>query len=261
MTLRNLLGRRKFLALSALGVVAGAGLCGIGGVAGILLVRRRRQALYSEADTATPLPVPTLFPLPIVERSAWGALAPNHAAEAETGFATQENPLGWHVYQGDLAAIYRTIAVHHSAIQRDTDTMLALQQLHLNTRKWADIGYHYGIGADGTIYEGRTLGVRGANVENANWGTAGIVLMGNFEREIPTEAQVSALKILILWLKAQYPFTHLAAHGDFNPKTECPGAALKVLLDPLAVEVGLLRGTGGYSPPPPNAFPSSTPPP
>jgi N-acetylmuramoyl-L-alanine amidase len=259
--------RRHFISIAALAAVAGAGVCGIGGVAGILLIRRLRLAAVATATPAA-LPAATPFPIQIVARAAWQARPVDHEAVDEYGFATQENPAGWFVYPADLNSVYRTIAVHHSAFSTaelaatglDYDTMLGLQELHQVRRKWADIGYHYGIAADGTIYEGRELGVRGANVENSNWGTLGVVLMGNFEEEAPAPAQIAALRTLMQWLKLRLPaITHLAAHSDFNAKTKCPGANLRGLLDPLAQEFGLLRGNSGYSAPPPGIFPTSTP--
>jgi hypothetical protein len=259
--LRKALRRREFLAVSALATLTGVGVCGIGGIAGWLLIRRRRQAARSAAPDAggTPILVTPIPPV-IVPRSVWGARPVNLAARDENGLATQANPQGWHEYRGDLAQVYRTIAVHHSyPFLRDSATMLQIQEAHQDSRRWADIGYHYGIGADGTIYEGRDIRVRGANVENYNWGTAGVVLMGDFEQEAPTEAQLIALHTLIAWLTATLRCTHLAGHSDFNPRTQCPGDNLRILLDQIAQASALIRGTGGYMPPPPDAFPASTP--
>lgn len=264
--MRRKLSRRDFIGLTALAAAAGAGLCGIGGIAGILLLRRRRLALMP-TSTPLPTPTPTPFPITIVSRAAWGARPVNHEAEDEKVFATQENLDGWYEYTVDLATIYRTVAIHHSAFSSEEatttalhyDTMIGLQTLHQDRRHWADIGYHYGIGADGTIYEGRDIHARGANVENYNWGTVGIVLMGNFEIEAPTDAQIASLNLLIAWLKLILNVTHLAAHSEFNDKTQCPGSHLKGLLDQIAQIAGLARGTGGYVRPPLSTFPTSTP--
>ena len=260
------LSRRDFIGAAALATLAGAGLCSIGGIAGILLLRRRRLALMP-TSTPAPTPSPTPFPITIVSRSQWGARPVNHEAEDEKGFATQENLDGWWEYTTDLANIYRTIAVHHSAFSSEEattttlhyDTMIGLQNLHMDRRHWADIGYHYGISTDGTIYEGRDIHVRGANVENYNWGTAGVVLMGNFDLEKPTDAQIASLNLLIAYLKLTLRVTHLASHGEFNDKTECPGTNLEILLDDMARIAGLERGIGGYNRPPLETFPTVTP--
>jgi hypothetical protein len=186
--------------------------------------------------TATPPPAPVLIP-----RAAWDARPVNPDAEMESG------ALGWYVYEGDLAEIYRTVAVHHSAHRLASDnTMRDLQDIHMDRNRWADIGYHYGIDAEGLIYAGRDLSVRGASVAGYNTGTAGVVVMGNFELEEPRPAQLAALQTLVIWLTYTLRLTHLAAHSEFNPESVCPGRYLYAHLDALAAAAGLARGIGGY---------------
>ncbi|HVO42809.1 MAG TPA: peptidoglycan recognition family protein [Aggregatilineales bacterium] len=252
--------RRQFIVLT---LAAGScGLCGLastGGLATLLILRRRLEmetvtAVAAQAPTATP----TLTPLPIVPREAWNARPVNHAAENEKGFASASNPLGWYVYEGDLAQIYRTVALHHSyPIRRDTGTMRQIQDLHLDGDKWADIGYHFGIDGKGIIYAGRDIHVRGSSVAGYNTGTLGVVLIGDFQSETPSPEQIAAFTTLVRWLKATYGLTHLAGHFEFNPETVCPGKNAIPYLDPIAKLTMLQRGTGGYQGPTP--FPSATP--
>lgn len=191
------------------------------------------------APAVPPPPAPAIVP-----RAAWNARAVNLNAEMESG------PLGWHEYAGDLAEIYRTVAIHHSAhLLASNETMRDLQDLHMDRNRWADIGYHYGIDAQGAIYAGRDLRVRGASVAGYNTGTAGVVVMGSFEREQPRPAQLDALRTLVIWLAYTLRLTHLAAHSEFNPDSICPGPFMQPHLDPLAAAAGLQRGTGGYQPP------------
>lgn len=231
-----------------------AGLCGVGGIAAWLI---RRHA----GPTPTPLPLPTITPPPqpqqpaIVPRDVWGARPVNHNAENEKGVASKDNPYGWSTYTGDLAAVYATVAIHHSyPIKRDTGTMREIQDLHLDIDKWADIGYHFGIGGDGTIYAGRDIQVRGASVSGYNSGTIGVVVIGDFESETPSSEQLRSLTLLLNWLIPTYTLTHLAGHYEFNPDTQCPGTNMKPYLGPLAQLVGLARGTGGYVRPTPMSF-------
>lgn len=196
-----------------------------------------------------PAPLPTRAALPppapaIVPRTAWNARDINPDAEMESG------TLGWHVYDGDLAEIYRTVAVHHSAHRlASNETMRDLQDIHMDRNRWADIGYHYGIDAAGVVYAGRDLHARGASVAGYNTGTAGVVVMGNFEVEEPRPAQLDALRALVIWLAYTLRLTHLAGHGEFNPDSVCPGRFMAARLDELAAAAGLARGTGGYVPP------------
>lgn len=253
--------RREVLRwITALTGLAGVGVCGIGGLFSYLVSRQRNDyppqrltpvALSSPAS-GTPTHggnVPALPP-EIVRREAWSAAAPNHEALNEFGFASADNPLGWLVYQGDLAAIYQTVVIHHSyPVRRDGGTMLELQAIHLNVSKWADIGYHFGVDGTGKVYEGRPINVRGSNVAGYNTGVIGVVLIGDFEQDIVTSEQMVALQQLLLWLKNTFTLTHVAGHYDFNPDTQCPGQNVKPYLPMLAESLGLQRGTGGYVPP------------
>ncbi len=241
---------RWILGLSAFG---GIGLCGSGGLLTLLMLRRaaaERVFLTQTVPAATLAVPPTPVPPPIVARAAWGARAVNHEAADEKGFASATNPDGWLVYQGDLSAIYRTVAIHHSApIHSSPGAMKEIQDLHMDTRKWADIGYHYGVAADGTIYEGRDIQVRGSNIAGYNTGTIGVVAIGDFRYDLPSQAQLTAILALALWLKALYKLTHIVGHSDFNPTTECPGPNLKPYLDTFAKAASLKHDTGGYVPP------------
>ncbi|MCS6870347.1 MAG: peptidoglycan recognition family protein [Anaerolineae bacterium] len=246
--------RREFLTwLVSLSGLAASGACSVG-VLMAFLARRYEHSVLQVSPT--PLPThdltPTAPPLPpeVIPRAEWNALPPNHMAEDEFGFASAENPTGWHVYSGDLATIYTTAVIHHSfPLLRDSGTMRALQDLHMQTRRWADIGYHFGIDGAGRVYEGRDIRVRGASVAGYNTGTLGIVLMGNFEVESPSGAQLFALQRLLHWLKQTYTLTHLAGHYEFNPTTACPGKNMRPYLSLLAESLRLQRGTGGYVPP------------
>lgn len=255
---RRISRREALLWIAALASAGTVGACGVGGLIATLWARRQGAAAPSltpadpRATVATHTPVlATLAPPPMVNRAAWGARPVNHAAENEYGYATPENPDGWYVYPaGDLAAIYQTVAIHHSyPVPRDSGTMPEIQDIHLDLDKWADIGYHYGIGGDGTLYEGRDIGVRGASVAGHNTGTIGVVVIGDFEREVPSMAQLRTLQDLLLYLKVTYTLTHLAGHYEFNADTVCPGANMRFHLDTLAASAGLLRGTDGYVPP------------
>jgi len=79
------------------------------------------------------------------------------------------------------------------------EIMRAIYYYHTITKGWGDIGYNYVIDKNGNIYEGRAGGPKavGAHVAYHNIGTIGISLMGNFEQEEPTFAQLKVLAILL----------------------------------------------------------------
>jgi len=112
----------------------------------------------------------------------------------------------------------------------------------MRKRGYTDIGYHFVIGPDGTIYEGRDIRVRGAHVELKNTGKVGVLLLGDFEPGLgieigpwefripwdhddpgPTALQVQSTTDLIRWLDYQYGIEGVVGHRDVNP-TLCPGA-------------------------------------
>ncbi len=230
-----------------------SGLSCVGGIAGFLVFDR-----LSASRRATPSP-PTIRPArlkqidrpAITPRAGWNARDPDHTAVNEPGFYAPGNDEGWLVYQGDLRAVYHTVVVHHSVLY-DTDdltTMHVIQDQHMDLRGWADIAYHFAVGRDGTVFEGRDLASRGTHVEHYNTGSLGVVFLGNFQVEMPGAIQIDAGRRLIDWLALRLELTHLAGHDDFNATTECPGQFLIPYLGYLADSAGLQLGTGGYQPP------------
>lgn len=242
---RSDLSRREALFIGSLLGCGIATLCSSGATAGLLWLAGQKAPITPIPASGTP-PMLSYYP-----RSEWGALPPDHNAPNENGFYSPENPEGWRVYQAPLEAIYRTVVIHHSVIIESDDirTLQAIQRLHRLDRGWADVAYHYFIGIDGAIYEGRDIHVRGTHVGGYNSGSVGICLLGNFMAQNPNAAQINSAHTLIQWLTARLQLTHLAAHRDFNAQTECPGDAIIPYLDLFAEEAKLTRGIDGYQPP------------
>ena len=185
----------------------------------------------------------------IVTREEWGARLLNLEAPEEFGlFDAQTNPEGVLYYPDNLNQVLNTIVVHHSAT--DYSTPNQVQDLHMDGRSFADAAYHFLISSDGTIYEGREINIRGAHVQGYNTGSVGIVLLGNFNNEQPTESQLASLRSLVDYLRYAYEIRYLVGHKDYPNQspdgTECPGANLYPLLPDLALELGMNYGIGGY---------------
>lgn len=116
-----------------------------------------------------------------------------------------------------------TIVVHHSG---NTDTPEKIKDLHVNKNGWEDIGYHYMISRDGEIIEGRSPDKIGAHVNGFNESSIGICLLGNFDIERSNEAQLGALRKLILQMMYRFDLSSSAVsfHRDFpNAGKTCPG--------------------------------------
>jgi hypothetical protein len=180
-------------------------------------------------------------------RASWQAREPDLNAPAEHGlFDPEFNPDGWLMYSQPLGEVYKTLIVHHSALDL-TYGPYQIQELHMHNKGYADIGYHYLIDEAGRVSEGRYIRARGAHTGGYNTGTIGVVLLGNFEEGKPPLAQQQALQNLGGHLTHTYSLTHLAGHRDFQPGvTVCPGVHLESTLVDLAKTLGLTFGTGGY---------------
>ncbi len=135
------------------------------------------------------------------------------------------------------------IVIHHVGIPDGDTPAAAIHRAHL-ANGWAGIGYHYVIRKNGVIERGRPLAVVGAHAYGENYHTVGINVTGNFDKEVPTDAQMKSLTELVTALCRIYhidpgPAT-IVGHRDVN-STDCPGKNLYRLLPQLRddVEVNL----------------------
>lgn len=131
------------------------------------------------------------------------------------------------------------IVIHHVGIPDGDTSAAAIHRAHL-ANGWAGIGYHYVIRKDGTIERGRPLATVGAHAEGQNYHTVGINVTGNFEKEIPTPAQIHSLEGLVAWICKIYSIvpgpSTIVGHRDVN-STDCPGRNLYSLLPQIRKDV------------------------
>lgn len=128
------------------------------------------------------------------------------------------------------------IVLHHTA--SDAGTVESIHEEHLkrkdkNGNAWLGIGYHFVIGngkgmTDGDIeptfrWRQQLQGAH-AGVADYNQHGIGVVLIGNFDRSPPSEAQLVAAKRLVSTLKREYGIatSNVIGHGDVKA-TQCPG--------------------------------------
>ncbi|MCB9892379.1 MAG: N-acetylmuramoyl-L-alanine amidase [Planctomycetes bacterium] len=130
------------------------------------------------------------------------------------------------------------LTVHHAGVATKPgedyrDKMRRLQLWGQREKHWPDVPYHFLIAPDGTVFEGRPLGIAGAtNTEYDTRGHALVQLFGDFEREEPTAAQLDAAVHVLAWLSTSLDIDpmSLRGHRDYA-KTSCPGANLYRLLE------------------------------
>lgn len=114
------------------------------------------------------------------------------------------------------------IVIHHTKIPGMT--VASIHDLHLKNG-WAGIGYHKVILPDGSLAEGRTEPMIGAHALGANRESLGIVLVGDFDNDQPSPAQMATLVSLTASLMKKYGLAAAAVvpHRAVTDGTTCPG--------------------------------------
>ena len=128
------------------------------------------------------------------------------------------------------------ITVHHEGyttvfftdVNSTKARLKQILQAHTRDRGWGDIGYHYIIDRAGRIIEARSIAYQGAHVRNQNEHNVGVMLLGNFEKQTPSQAQLRTLQTTLRFLMAKYkvPVNRVYTHRELG-KTACPGRNLQ----------------------------------
>lgn len=180
-------------------------------------------------------------PLPpgVVSRAQWGARATGACGSTHSP---------------------RYITVHHTATPNNDSIssparMRQMQAYHIDNNGWCDFGYHYTVGIDGKVYEGRDADRTGAHVGNHNTNNVGISVVGTFVNFSPRESQLNALTDISRWVVNRYGIpksrSNILGHKEWSGHTSnsCPG----LLLPWLPTLVQRLNNTTPPPPPPPAA--------
>lgn len=183
-----------------------------------------QQSIYAPAAPQTPALPPTgSGALQAIPRSRWAKADP---------IMKQINPMGG----------VDCITVHHEGWKRVTTTdMGATAALiehdrvsHLSMFHAGDIGYHYIIDRAGRLWEGRNVRYQGAHVRSNNEHNVGVMCLGNFDIQTPTDAQVNAMADTVAKLARIYRVStadkgrasRIRSHQEINP-TACPGRSFQ----------------------------------
>lgn len=130
------------------------------------------------------------------------------------------------------------ITIHHDALLCHAESEAGSREILERHRRyhvldashrWGDIGYHFIVDRRGVVWEGRSLRYQGAHVKNYNPGNVGIMLMGNFEQQRPSEAQLAGLRHTVSSLARAYriPQRQVRTHREWPSATACPGLHLQ----------------------------------
>ena len=214
----------------------------------------RREGIEEEEDREKPReqekPVEDAPAAPIVvEKSGVvedEGLAPPPPRERRGWFGLGGGPRYRYLTRGVRSAIDRApvkrgrwqyVVVHNSGTRQGNARIFA--NYHRNVRKMKNgLAYHFVIGngtssGDGEIEIGPrwTRQINGGHVASdyLNNIGIGICFVGDFNRDVPTRAQLAALQELITYLRKRVGRSKgrvliVKAHREINPKpTDCPG--------------------------------------
>ncbi len=125
------------------------------------------------------------------------------------------------------------ITVHHTGEHEgliglpDIEVVSRIEKYHRNEKKWAAIGYHFLVGKDGRIYEGRPVKYQGAHTSTANENNIGISVIGDFMHQLPNAKQLVALRAFLDDQRRRYGVSkaRIYGHRDLHASL-CPGNAL-----------------------------------
>ena len=71
-----------------------------------------------------------------------------------------------------------------------------MQNYHMDSNGWCDIGYSFAIGGDGEVYEGRGWNHVGAHTGGFNSVGYGVDFIGDFTDHDPTQAAQDTYQVL-----------------------------------------------------------------
>jgi N-acetylmuramoyl-L-alanine amidase len=150
----------------------------------------------------------------IVTRAEWGARAPtsiSYISHPVPRYFVHHTETGGCSNQADCSAICRSI-----------------QNYHMNSNGWSDIGYNFLVGGDGNAYEGRGWDRVGAHATNYNSVAIGVSAIGSFMNANPNNAALTAIQQLIsCGISLGKLSSNYSLHGHRDGVcTDCPGNAL-----------------------------------
>ena len=190
----------------------------------------------------------------IYTRSEWGAQAPS----------------GGYAYQ-----TADHLGMHHSASTSDgsADTwskcaaaVRGIQDYHMYTNGWTDIGYNYVVCQTGHVFQGREDGNDGSDVvgahDSANYGSVGVDGLGYFHspyNQVPTQSMLDGFAELFAWIAdrrgidpsgASYysgyggTVDNVYGHRDVYA-TACPGDNLYTKIPDVISRINTILSGGG----------------
>ena len=188
----------------------------------------REQPAPPPRPTARTLPPPTPTPEPALPQPPHDPLPGGYEVVSRSSW-TDAPVKRNHVLMGTVTRI----TVHHTGEHAglvglpDVEVVARIEKYHRNEKNWAAIGYHFLIGKDGKVYEGRPARYQGAHTSTQNENNLGISVIGDFMRKQPNARQLATLRALLDDKRRQYGVSRsrIYGHRDLHA-SQCPGDAL-----------------------------------
>jgi len=180
-----------------------------------------------------PTPKQTMFPMignGIIPRAAWTSVGPAKPCHPMDGVSL----ITFH-HDGDPGGFYEDKLWETAAY------LERIRAYHVQ-KAFEDIGYHYAIDRAGFVWQLRPVQYRGEHVRNGldakhqlhKWNdhNVGVVVLGNFMLQSPTDAQKARICTFGAWLRKQYhlPIAQVKVHQELVT-TECPGVQMRPYMD------------------------------
>ncbi len=141
------------------------------------------------------------------------------------------------------------ITIHHDGMTPFTSTSQSaaagrlerIRGSHVSSRGWADIGYHFVVDPGGRVWEARPVALQGAHVKYNNEHNLGIMVMGNYDKQSPTNAASTSLDDFVgaMMRKYRVPVSRVYTHQELRP-TACPGKSLQQVMESTRSRGGVL---------------------
>lgn len=102
---------------------------------------------------------------------------------------------------------------------------------HVDGNGWKDVGYHFIIDIDGSIYAARSLNQAGAHTIGHNTDSIGVCYVGGVDADMKpkdtrTDAQKESLDQLLTYLSYRFDAS-ISGHNDYTNAKACPSFKAK----------------------------------
>ena len=141
-----------------------------------------------------------------VSRREWGAAAARGSTALQPARVT-------------MLVLHHTVSAYSGP-----QSVRNIQNFHMNTNGWADLGYNWLVSPTGTVYEGRGWGMQGAHARGHNASSIGVAYIGDGRQPVSDAAKFAVLRLAA---EADRRFGSLrrVGHRDVG-STVCPGDVL-----------------------------------